>query len=141
MWGTSLNKTMMTKKNVLFAGICGFFLFLIVIFSSKIGLCDPYNGACTDEYDSLSEIFQIFIPVLLFSLITYKLRDEVFDTWVKFVMWWVLGTFILVLIVPAQDSSLLPITKEIVSLFSTVVFTLVSLIVIIATSISLKGKK
>ena len=132
---------MPTKKNVLFlSGIIGgieISVLVIFLFFGTINFVQNYG----DYLDNYYSHFLVFVPVLFFSLITYKLRDEVFDTWVKFAKWWVSGTFIFVLIVPAQDSSLLPITKEIVSFFSTGMFTLVSLIIVIATSVALRGKK
>ena len=39
------------------------------------------------------------LPVFIFTLITYKMRDEVFQHWMKFAIWYVplliVGTFIL----------------------------------------------
>ena len=134
---------MLTKKNALITS-SGFFV-VFAIFGTTQALCNyDSHGICWrywTEIGSVSQGMLICLPLLLFSLISYKLQDEVFSTWVKFAKWWVLGTILLVLITPAQDSSLLPVTKEIVSLFSTGVFTLVSLIVIVAKSVSLKGKK
>jgi hypothetical protein len=92
-------------------------------------------------YDSVSEAFQIFIPVFLFSLITYKMNDEVFESWIKFAKWWVLGTLILVIIAPAHDPSLLPVTKEIISLLSAGAFTLISLILVISKFFAERNKK
>lgn len=133
-------KNWMTKKNVLRIGLTGSLLFCVFIFATKVGLCDQYNGSCIHKFDSVSEVFQIFIPVLLFSLITYKLRDEIFTTWIKFATWWVLGTFILVLIAPSQDPSLLSVTKQVISLLSTALFALISTGIVISKSLALRGK-
>ena len=82
----------------------------------------------------------ISVPFFLFSLITYKLRDEVFESWIKFAKWWVLVTLLLVLITPSQDQSIIPLDKEMISLFSTAIFTLISIVVVLARTMSLRKK-
>lgn len=134
-------KNWVTKKNILMVGFGGSLSFLVCIFSTNLGLCDQYNGSCVRMLDSASEAFQIFIIVFLFSLVTYKLHNEIFESWVKFAKWWVLGTLILVLIAPAHDPSLLPITKEIVSLFSTGAFTIISLILVATKFFTVRSQK
>ena len=48
---------------------------------------------------------------------------------------------ILVVIAPAQDPSLLPITKEAVSLFGTGLFTLISLVLVISKFFATRNVK
>ena len=135
-----MDKLLTKTRTLLFSGILGcgeLFVLVLFLFFPTTGFVGYYGGVLDQYY----LFFLIFIPVLLFSLITYKLRDEVFGAWVKFAKWWVLGTILLVLITPAQDQSFIPLDKEMISLFSTGMFTLVSLIVIVATAVSLRGKK
>lgn len=122
-------------------GVVASALFFLFMFSGQIGLCDPYNGSCVKNFDSASGLLQIFLPVLFFSLITYKLRDEVFESWILFAKWWVLATIFLVLITPTQDQSMIPLDKEMVSFFSTGIFTLVSLALIAYKSFALRKKE
>ena len=121
------------------SGIIGGIEILVLVmflFFGTINFVQSYG----DYLDNYYLLFLVFVPVLFFSLITYKLRDEVFEAWVKFAKWWVLGTIILVLITPSQDPSLLPVTKETISFISTACFTLISLILVVLKSVALKQK-
>src|SRR3989344_5364680 len=89
---------MNTKKNVFFVGLLGT-LFLIIGFSLGSDSCS-LNNLCTKIYDFINSDFinsdffatLIFltIPLFILSLITYKMRDEVFRAWWNFARWWVL---------------------------------------------------
>ena len=122
----------MTKKNVLVISSVFFTaLIFLVIFQETCNY--DSHGFCWKYWTELGDIsgyILIFTPVFFISLITYKMRDEIFVTWIKFTTWWVLGTLILVLIAPAHDPSLLPVTKEVISLLSTGAFTVISLITV-----------
>ena len=135
----------MSKKIVLWiSGIMS----LIILTSNYIGtykLCGVGNGGvkildtlssiftygCTDLLYNTIIIFSIFIPLFLFSLITYKMRNEVFKTWIKFVYAWLPLTLILVFIAPEYVNSWLPIyEKGFVSFIMSSIFLVVSLFII-----------
>lgn len=52
-------------------------------------LCGKGNHECWSKLDATSLLFLVFFPLFLFSLITYKMRDEVFRAWWNFARWWV----------------------------------------------------
>lgn len=121
-------KNLLTKKNILILSLSG--TILVVLFG-MLGMESCYrNTTCKMFRDWLSfESFSssiLFLPLFLFSLITYRMRDEIFETWVKFTLWWSGVTIILVILAPADDPSLLPITKLVVALASTAVLTIIS---------------
>ena len=133
-------ENLLTKKNILLlSGILGCIELLVIIlflFFPTMKFVSHYGGSLDQYY----LFFLIFIPTLLFSLITHKLRDEVFESWIKFAKWWVLVTLLLVLITPSQDQSIIPLDKEMISLFSTAIFTLISIVVVLARTMSLRKK-
>jgi hypothetical protein len=47
--------------------------------------------------------FIFLIPVFLFSLITYKMRDEVFQAWWKFARWFVPVIMLVTLLINSQS--------------------------------------
>lgn len=120
----------LTKKNVLGGAFIGSILFFLFIYSQDNGLCGQYAWDCGHSFDLVGLMFLVFLPLFLISLLTYKLRDEIFSAWFTFVKWWVPLTIVLVLLAPASDSSLLPIDKGRVSLFMNGLLLLISLIVI-----------
>lgn len=135
-------KNLVTKKNVfIFSSALAVALLFVGYFQEKC--YENAHSLCWQYWDKIPDDIQVFylmFPIFFFSLITYKLRDEVFESWMKFAKWWVLGTIVLVVITPAQDHSMIPLDKEMISLFSTGIFTAVSLVVVVIKSISLRGK-
>lgn len=132
----------MTKKSVLLTSLVLLFISIII---------DPYIlGFCiTDDkyciFGSLAHLigkpmFYIFSSLFLVSIITYKMREEVFKLWLKFTYVWVPLTILLVLISPEYGNSFFPIVKGSVSFFMSCLFLLISLIIIISKSLSLRKK-
>lgn len=79
---------------------------------------------------SLEVLFLFFLPLFLLSLITYKMRKEIFEKFRSFAMWWIPLMIFLVLLAPQNDSSLIPIDKGRVSFGMSILFLLISLILI-----------
>lgn len=85
-------KNWVTKKNVFIISIFGFVFANIIIFQENINLCSLVDGRYYRDcffsrwtQNSIAvPILGISVVILLISLITYKLRDEVFYTWLKF---------------------------------------------------------
>lgn len=79
---------MNTKKNVLIVSA------IYVIFSIAIFLTGEFCNKTwcrVHDDDPLGLFFFFFLPLLpifLLSLITYKMRDEVFRAWWRFARWW-----------------------------------------------------
>ncbi len=81
-------KNWLTKKNVLILSLLGVTLFLSPVVFYKIFDCYNYNiFLCTAGYQQFASLFVLFVPNLVFSLITYKMHQSVFDYWMKFAVW------------------------------------------------------
>ena len=92
---------------------------------------------CFDRFPEVAvSVLLPFFPLFLFSLITYKLRDEVFNSWVHFVYWWIPLSIVLTLIMPdGQGGSFgLPslIDKGVVAFLVSAIFVIVSIGIIFA---------
>ena len=115
----------MTKKNFLFFSLIGLIVFIISFFSTQIGIC-KISSSCIFIFDPIAETLIIFVPFFLLSLIIYKMRDEIFKSWLKFTYIWIPLTIILTLLAPEYSQSLLPIfTKGFISFFFSIVFLVV----------------
>ncbi len=81
----------MTKKNVLLVGLTGTlligFLFLLDTNSCYVSVTCKYIRSTLNQ-DNLTVIF-ITPFLLLFSLITYKMKEEIFRAWWSFARWFV----------------------------------------------------
>lgn len=83
----------MTKRNIFFVSVVGSILFLILIFLLESHTCSEWWLWCRKYiWNSSNLILKLLLitpPIFLFSLITYKMRDEVFRAWWRFARWWV----------------------------------------------------
>ena len=100
------------KRNVLILSIG--LIALVFVFSSaeKIGLCAPIYlithsmRTCRYFFDSLARFLFLVSPlILLFSLITYRMKEEVFQSWFKFAVWYVPAMAIGYLLYPGRGPS------------------------------------
>jgi general stress protein CsbA len=81
------------KKIVLVVSLVGTVVLLSLAFfrDTLYDYCFA-EGRCWRFWNSLDGVGDLFFPILflfLFSLITYKMRDEVFRAWWNFARWWV----------------------------------------------------
>lgn len=128
----------MKKGTIFLLSIIGTFFLGLSTYISIFGLCS-YNYVCSRPHDdSLMAIFLIFLPTLIFSLISFKMKDETFKSWSIFVYAWVPITILLVLLSPEYGNSLLPVEKGTVSFFMSILFVIVSVFIITYKHFSLK---
>lgn len=85
---------MMTNKILMQGSSISVFIFLISFYLFSASWC--YQGSiCNHMEYALSKsgiyelVFFLTIPLFLLSLITYRMKDEVFRAWWGFARWWV----------------------------------------------------
>ncbi len=85
-------------------------------------------------------LYFIFLSIFLTSIFTFFISDKIFKKWLKFTFWWFLVAIIWIAILPDSVNFLaIPATKENVSIWMSVGFVIISLIMFIW--MSMKGKK
>jgi hypothetical protein len=103
----------MTKKKALLissAGIIAWFLFgnekILTFLCEKVNICESYgeyslfnlNGIFFIHFPlNFSSYFLIFFPIALFSIITYFIKEGVFEPWLKFTCWYFPIYFLVIL--------------------------------------------
>jgi hypothetical protein len=95
---------------------------------------------CIFRWHNTLLVFLPVLPLFLLSLITYKLRDEVFIRWMKFARWWVPMTMFFILIAPGVSGGLAPLDKGRVGFFFSLLFLVISLVLIAWKWFVLRGK-
>jgi hypothetical protein len=128
---------MITKKTLLLVSGC---LSIVLFVSNYIGtywICDNFflgghEGSCPDIlYSAMMNFFPI-IPFFLFSIITYKMRDEVYQAWLRFAYVWIPLSMLAIFLAPEYSADwMFPIVKGTVAFFSSLLFAGISLILII----------
>ena len=106
---------MISKKIVLNFSAVLTIIILSVFYFGTYALCRNVDS-CANLLHYLVVYFLFTFPLFLLSLITYKMRDEVYRAWFKFAQVWVVLSIYLVIISPEYGGGLIPIDKGRVSL-------------------------
>lgn len=133
----------LTKKKVFWTSLVGGFIFIFLLSFVLNDSCGLYKDLCRSFYDNTANFLFLFPIILIFSLITYFLREEVFQAWMHFAKWWIPLSIFFVLIMPdGQGGGYMPslIDKQTIAFLMSSIFILVSIIKIISKSIELRKK-
>lgn len=126
-----------TKKKMLIFSLFFSIFFLLSYFSINLGICFDYPNSCNNNSKLISAYTILFIPVLFFSLVAFMVNQETFSKWRNFSFYSILVFIILLSFIPLRTHGLdyLPITKSLVSLILTIIYSVVSLFLIIYQSL------
>ncbi len=132
----------LTKKNVFFTALIMSMAFLLSAFQKELGLCGPIYNDCWDKVDLIWPPLSLSLPLFLLSLITYKMKEQVFNSWIKFTIWFVPLTIFLTFITPDSSGSFgLPaFGKGLVAFLLTALFTIISILIILVRSFTSRKK-
>lgn len=133
----------MNKKIVLVISIIGTLVLGLLAYLEKIGFYHfhPWTAYILGLLYVIGPSLFLFPIILIFSLITYKMNDGVFKLWLKFTYIWIPLTIILPILTPIGGGGgyVLSIdNKASVWLIMSVLFFIISLIIILAKSLSSK---
>ena len=88
-----------------------------------------------------SFVVALFFPcVLIFSLITYKMRDEMFRAWLRFSYWWIPLSFILILSANNETGHVFPFPslQAVLGIAFPILYAIISLILIVWKHLSMR---
>jgi len=123
-------------KKIIFWGS----LVIIVIFFSLFFLGPERMYPYHEITSVLGPSFLILCVVFPFSLVTYFLRDEVFQIWMRFSRWWIPMTIFLTIITPSGNGLYAGVGGEITAMFLGGIYTFVSAFLIIVKSVAVYRK-
>jgi hypothetical protein len=122
---------MLSKKYTFLIGSFGLVVFCLSLFAEKFGLCSLVATQCSDFFDPIAETTTPILFLFLFSVITYQMREEVYQAWSRFARWWMPLSIALIFLSPEYSSDwILPIEKGSVALTTSILFVCISIIVI-----------
>ena len=133
-------ENILTKQNVLIVTLIGAALLVFSVYSEEVGLCKANDYSCSKYFDHIAHVFLIFLPSFFFSLVTYKMRAGVFGAWRNFAVVWLPISILLVAISPGTSADFQIIDKEFVAIVLSLLFTLISLILITYKSFAIRKK-
>ncbi len=121
----------LTRKKIIsisfiFGGISVFFIYL-----------DGSNKCFIDyrQCELVAYILILFIPIFIFSLLTYFSRIEVFNFWKKVTIIYLCIYLFLTVLVPFQCDAYLPICKKTLSLILIPTYLVISLFLIFSKTL------
>ncbi len=123
----------LTKNRVLLFSDLGLILYIVSYFSQSIDLPDRYKDFCCLD-DVRLNLFLIFLPIFLFSFVFIYLSDSKFTSWKNFSLAYLVFYVILYFLVPTQGDGFLWFQRETISIIGSVLYTFISLILIIYKS-------
>src|SRR3989344_4264432 len=122
----------MSRRYILWSSGIVSGLFLILDFIGTDKLCGGQEHTqCMQVTHSFLIIFLPFLSLFLLSLITYKMRDEVYRAWLRFAQVWIPLSMLLIFLAPEYTSDwMFPVVKGTVAFFSSILFLIISLLLI-----------
>ncbi len=119
-----------TKKKIFFVAFFGVIFFSVSIFSREISLCPSYSYSdCAEFFDNFAKILFPFLFLFFFSLVTYFMKEEVFQAWFRLVRIYIPGSIFLILLAPSYSSNwMFPYDKGMAAVIASVGFIIVSII-------------
>ena len=125
-----------SKKNILIGSLLFSVLAIILGRMSDNGNCGQLDACLFLAYPLL-----VFIPVFVFSLLTFFQKEDVFASWRKLTSWWTVISVILVVISPTQHADLIGFDKKSSLFLLACLYAITSLILIAWKWFSLREKK
>jgi hypothetical protein len=108
----------------------------VIMFPPKLSFTDCLNKIINSVNDGLRfwnfVSYTIFVfPLLLLSLLTYKMHDEIFVAWMSFAKWWVPLSLVVTIFIPSSSGGMIPVAfKLIFSVICSIILFVVSLCVV-----------
>jgi hypothetical protein len=138
----------MTKLKVLLISLAGGVLCLLLAGERKMLVfwCGVGGVDCQNKLAYFSDFLILFLPIFLFSLVTYFIKEEVFKAWLKFTYWYFPVYILSILFLSGMgggggymignvfDSNFFAISLS-------GLYIIISLILVVYKAVSLKGSK
>ena len=112
-------------------------IYIISYFNRTLGLPSAYREFCCSD-DRTLNLFLIFIPVFILSVLISLLKLKNSYSFIKFTLIYLIIYLIIYFLMPATPDAFFWFQKESFVFFGTIIYFLISLILIITKSIQLK---
>ena len=123
-----------TKRKTVLISLIFLIVYFVSYFNSSLGLPIEYKSFCCSD-DRMLNLFFISIPIFIISFAALGLKDKTFYVWKGFTFFFILFYISLYFIVPTKGDGVLWIQRESVSFFLTILYSVVSLGLILYKSL------
>ncbi len=109
--------------NILFS-LFGFFMYIASYFSRELNLPVYYENLCCVD-DRTLNLFLIFIPFLIFSIISFNFNNQAILKFSKISFIYIFIYIFIYFIVPTQGDGLIWLQRETISLYGSLIYLIV----------------
>lgn len=120
------------KRTMLVAGGIGL-LVLGLLASLQSLFADYCSDSCWNAVNTVAPFFFSFIPLFFLSLSTYRMRDEVFRAWSRFVLLWIPLSTVLLYLSPRDADMFTDFSRQSNAWRLTILFALISVLIVTYT--------
>ena len=124
-----------TRRYFLVGSVIMVVVYIVSYFNRTLNLPSFYRDFCCVD-DRKLNLFLIFIPVFIFSVISFKLDELTFKKLERFTFIYVFFYILLYLMSPTQGDGYLWFQRESISLFGSIVYSVISFILIFYKSLN-----
>jgi hypothetical protein len=131
-----MNK-LLRRKGILFISLLGSIIFLgAILINIHVPVDVCYEGEfCGDISEVVRTLFLIFPLVFIFSVVNFKLKDEVFFPWRKFTFIYLFIYLFITIITPRYHDEYFPPLKSLISVILSCFYFGISLFIILYKSL------
>ncbi|MEK7471122.1 MAG: hypothetical protein AAB623_00535 [Patescibacteria group bacterium] len=122
-----------TKKRMIFSSVVMIIIYVISYFNRILELPSFYRDFCCID-DKRVNLFLIFIPIFIFTIIFSILSETKFNVWKKFTFIYLFIYLFIYFIVPTQGNGFIWFQRETISFFGSIIYSTISLFLIIYKS-------
>ena len=126
-------KNWFTKDKFIIFSILMLVVYVISYFSRVLELPVFFRDFCCAD-DKKLNLFLIFLPIIIFAFIFYRLSDRKFEKWKSYTFNYIIVYLIIYLLSPKQSSDFIWFQRETVSFLSTILYFITSLFFIFCNS-------
>ncbi|MCC7160589.1 hypothetical protein IT399_02635 [Candidatus Nomurabacteria bacterium] len=124
----------LTKKKIMVGALAMMLVYVVSYFNVILGLPSLYDNFCCVD-DRMFNLFFIFIPIFIFTLVNLKLNDLGFEKWKKLTFIYLIMYLIVYSISPTQANGYIWFQRETISFFGSILYSVISIILIIYESL------
>ena len=122
-----------TKKRMIFSSVVMIIIYVISYLNRILELPSFYRDFCCID-DKRVNLFLIFIPIFIFTIIFSILSETKFNVWKKFTFIYLFIYLFIYFIVPTQGNGFIWFQRETISFFGSIIYSTISLFLIIYKS-------
>lgn len=129
----------LTIRQILSTSLFFCAIYIVSYFNRVLKLPSQYRDFCCSD-DKILNLFFIFIPILFFSILISVFKLEALFVWKKYTFYFLILYAVFYFLMPKNSDAFLWFQRETLVFFGSILYSLISIILIIFKSIQLRSR-